>query len=139
MPLIVRWDGKVREGSVSDHISAFWDFMPTFAEAIGSDVPEGTDGVSFLPELSGEGEQAQHEYLYWEFHELGGRQAVRCGDWKAVVNNISAGRNVELYNLAEDPSETENLAGGMPELAARMDSVMRASHTPSESFPFPGD
>lgn len=139
VPLIVRWDGKVREGSVSGHISAFWDFLPTLAEAIGADVPEGTDGVSFLPELSGQGEQQEHDYLYWEFHELGGRQAVRCGDWKAVVNNISAGRNVELYNLKDDPSETADLSERFPEKTAYMDSLMRVSHTPSESFPFPGD
>jgi arylsulfatase A-like enzyme len=109
------------------------------ADAIGADLSAGIDGISFLPELIGQGEQQEHEYLYWEFHELGGRQAVRCGDWKAVVNNISAGRNVELYNLTDDPSETADLSEQFPQKTAYMDSLMRVSHTPSESFPFPGD
>lgn len=139
LPLIVRWDGKVKPGQVSDHVSAFWDFMPTMADMLGIELPVKTDGISYLPSLTGNGEQAEHDYLYWEFHELGGRQAVRCGDWKAVANNILAGRNVELYNLNDDPSETVDLSETFPEKTAYMDSLMRVSHTPSESFPFPGD
>jgi arylsulfatase A-like enzyme len=47
--MIVRWPGKVKPGTVSDHISAFWDVMPTFADITGARTPEGTDGISFLP------------------------------------------------------------------------------------------
>ncbi len=89
-PLLVKWPGRIKEGSVSDHISAFWDIMPTLAEIAGLPVPEGIDGISFLPELLGK-KQMKHEYLYWEFHEQGGKIAVRMGDWKAVKLNVDKG------------------------------------------------
>ena len=139
IPFIAWCPGKIAEGVKTDHISAFWDFMPTLADIANSSKELNTDGISYLPTLLSKGEQEQHKYLYWEFHEAGGRQAVRKGDWKAVVNNIKSGRKVELYNLSEDPSETNDLSESYPEKTAYMDSLMKVSHTPSESFPFPGD
>ena len=139
VPFIVKWPGVTAEGERSEHLSAFWDFMPTMADVLDVELPVETDGISYLPELQGLDGQPEHDYLYWEFHEAGGRQAVRKGDWKAVVNNIKSGRKVELYNLSEDPSETNDLSESYPEKTAYMDSLMKVSHTPSESFPFPGD
>lgn len=139
VPMIVRWPGTVSAGAQSDHVSAFWDFMPTFAEIIGAKVPEESDGISFLPQLTGRGEQKEHEYLYWEFHEDGCRQAVRKGDWKGIAYDLEHGRNVRLYNVKADPAEKHDLASEYPEMAAEMDSLMRASHHRAENFPFPGD
>ena len=86
VPFIVSWPGTVKAGRTSDHISAFWDVLPTVGELSGFR-PDKTDGLSFLPELLGR-EQARHEFLYWEFHEMGGKQAVLKDEWKAVRLNV---------------------------------------------------
>jgi len=136
-PMIVRWPGKVKQGSVSDHVSAFWDVMPTLAEIAGSEVPEGIDGISFLPELMGK-KQSGHEYLYWEFHEQGGKTALRMGDWKAVKLNIDKVPQgaTELYDLSKDEGETTDLSASNPEIVRKMEELMKQTHTPSEVFPF---
>jgi len=141
IPMIAWWPGTVPAGEVTGHISAFWDWMPTFAELTGLPVPEQTDGISLVPLLTGRPEeQAAHDSLYWEFHEQGGRQAIRQGDWKAVRHNLRLRPDgpVELYNLMEDPGETRNLAGESPERAAELAALMAASRTPSEEFPLMG-
>lgn len=134
-PLIVNWPGHVAPGIRTDHISAFWDVMPTLADIAGLETPPTTDGISFAPTLLGSGEQENHETLYWEFTESKPAQAVRMGDWKAVrryrkqgrgENRTLTARDVELYNLAEDPSETTNLADQHPEIVAQMVTVMDA-------------
>ncbi len=135
--MLVKWPGKVMEGSKSDHVSAFWDILPTFAEITGAEVIAETDGISFLPELLGKN-QKQHEYLYWEFHEQGGKTAIRMGKWKAVTLNVNKPdeKVTELYNLSEDPGETINLADANPEMLIRLEELMKEAHKPSEVFPF---
>ena len=88
VPMIARWPGRIEPGTTSDLPSAFWDVMPTLAEAAGCEVPEGIDGISFMPALLGRDDQREHEFLYWEFTGYGGQQALRMGDWKAVRQNI---------------------------------------------------
>ncbi|MEX2369682.1 MAG: arylsulfatase [Bacteroidales bacterium] len=131
VPAIVWWPGTVRVGSESDHISAFWDMFPTFAELTGGMVPEGIDGISMVPEITGKGIQKEHKRLYWEFHEKGGRIALREGDWKAVRYDLFENPNsmIELYNLADDPGETTNVAEQFPEVERRMDALLRSERT----------
>lgn len=89
VPMIATWDNMINKDSRTDHISAFWDFLPTISELVGVESPRNIDGISFLPTLSGNpSNQEKHEYLYWEFHELGGRQAVRKDNWKLVRYNV---------------------------------------------------
>lgn len=134
-PLIVSWPGKIEEGSTSDHVSSFWDVMPTLAEVAGIVVPEPTDGISFLPTLLGNPEQEQHEYLYWEFNIKGGRQAVRMGDWKGVAYNLKdKPGKIELYNLVRDIAETRDVANENPEVVARIRKIMQEGRTESELF-----
>lgn len=135
-PMAIRWPAKVKAGSTSSLISAFWDFMPTFAEAIGAEIPENIDGISFLPSLTGVGEQKEHEYLYWEFHEYGGRQAVRKGVWKAVRYNVETDGEIQLYNLEDDPGESTDLAGQYPAMVAEFDGLMEGARTESDLFPW---
>jgi arylsulfatase A-like enzyme len=137
-PLIVRWPGRVKAGSKCDHISSFWDMMPTFAEIAGSKAPENIDGISFLPSLLGKKQKKQHEYLYWEFHEQGGKIGVRMGDWKAVKRNIDKNPQTatELYNLKDDPTESTDVASQHADIVRKMEDIMKQSHTPSEVFPF---
>lgn len=139
VPMIVKWPGKIEPGSESDHISAFWDVMPTFSKIAGVDSPNDIDGISFLPTLLGQDEkQKEHEYLYWEFHERGGRQAVRKGKWKAVKYNIfdRPDAPLELYNLEEDKGEKNNVAEDHPEIVAEMQNIIDTARTPSEVFAF---
>lgn len=136
VPFIVKWDNVIKENTKSDHISAFWDFMPTMAELINADVPDNIDGISYLPELKGHDNQMEHDYLYWEFHENNGRQAIRRGDWKAVKYDVHNNGPVELYNLKIDVSEKFNLAGAYPQKVAEFDSLMKVSRTESELFDF---
>jgi arylsulfatase A len=137
-PLLVKWPGKIKAGSISDHISAFWDFMPTFAEIAGIKSTDKTDGISFLPTLLGKRKQAEHEFLYWEFHEQGGKVAVRMNNWKAVKLNINKSPQgaVELYDLSKDIGETTDIASQQPDIVKKMEEIMKEAHTPSEVFPF---
>jgi len=133
VPFIARWPGKIKPGSQTPHVSAFWDFLPTVCELIGVDAPAGIDGVSYLPTLLGKASrQKKHDVLYWE---LRGRQAVRLGDYKAV--RAKAGGKVELYNLATDEAEQHDLAEEQPELLAKMTELLRTSRTESDVFPLP--
>ena len=83
--------------------------MPTFAGIAGVKLHKNikTDGISILPTLTGKGKQKQHKFLYWEFHEQGGRIALRKGDWKLVIQHIKVRKDAkpELYNLANDRHE----------------------------------
>ncbi len=139
VPLIVRWDQEIKPGTTSDHISAFWDFLPTFSEITGFNIPHEIDGVSMLPTLKGNPpEQQEHEYLYWEFHELGGRQAIRKGKWKAVKYEVLENPEapLELYNLEEDIGEKNNIAMEHPDIVKEMQTIFENARTPSKVFTF---
>jgi arylsulfatase A-like enzyme len=140
VPLIVTWPGHVAPGTKSDHISAFQDWMPTLAEigALDKQLPP-TDGLSLLPTLTGEGTQAEHDYLYWEFDEKGGKLAALKGDWKAVRNDFweKPDAPLELYDLSTDPSETTDVAAEHPDIVAEMERILEEAHEPSALFPFP--
>lgn len=140
VPMITSWPNHIQAGSVNDHISAFWDVLPTLCELTNVPAPEDIDGVSFLPALSGKN-QKEHEYLYWEFPSYTGQQAVRMGEWKAIRQNIFNGNmDIELYNLSNDVREENNLASEYPEIIKQMEEIMSVEHVPSEMFPlFPSE
>ncbi len=141
VPTLARWPGKIAVGSKSDHISAFWDFYPTFAEVAGAPLDKEVDGISMLPTLLGKDGQQEHEYLYWEFHEKGGRVAVRKGEWKAVRYGVLENPDspLELYNLTQDIGEENNVAGQHPDIVAEMNDIINHARTPSEIFAFGSD
>lgn len=118
VPLIARWPGQVKAGTVSDHAAAFWDFLPTACELAGIEPPETTDGISFLPELKGQ-KQQDHEYLFWAYRD---KRAVRFGNWKAVRNGKN--KPPELYNLVTDISENNDVADLHPELAKQAEEFI---------------
>jgi arylsulfatase A len=136
-PMLVRWPDKVKGGSKSDHVSAFWDILPTFAEITGAEIPKDIDGISFLPALLGNS-QRQHEYLYWEFHEQGGKVALRMGKWKAVKLNMDSTPQgkTELFDLSIDTGETTDIAEVNPMVVKKMEELMKQAHKKSEVFPF---
>ncbi|RPD41160.1 arylsulfatase [Chitinophaga barathri] len=137
---IVQWKGIVKAGSTSKFIGAFWDVLPTLTQITQAPRARYTDGISFLPTLLGKGAQKQHDYLYWEFHEDGGRQAVRAGKWKAVRQKVKTDPNgpIELYDLAKDPEEKHNIAAENPSIVKLMDQRMKESHVESPIFPLIG-
>ena len=137
VPTLVRWPGKVAQGTSRDFVSGFEDWMPTLLDAVGAvgSVPENIDGISLLPTLLGK-TQAERDYLYREFPSYGGQQTIRVGDWKAVRQNMFKGHlEVELYNLAQDVSESKNVAKDHPELVKELTEMMSAVRTPSSEFP----
>ena len=137
------WPSVIKPGSASSHVGTGWDVLPTFCELAGVPTPEGIDGVSFAPTLRGQKtKQAKRDHVYWEFHEQGGKQAVRKGKWKAVRLNVRKKPNgpIELYDLSKDIGETKNLASKHPDVVKEMDRIMSDSHVPSPTFRFlPGE
>ncbi len=136
-PFIVQWKGNVKAGSTSGHIGAFWDVMPTLVEITGAPAPRFTDGISFLPALKGKGRQPKHDYLYWEFHEGGGRQAVRMGKWKGIKLQVKKNPNapIELYDLENDPAEKNNIAAQHPDIVRKIGEKINEAHVESPVFP----
>ena len=137
-PMIAWWPGKIQAGTKTGHISAFWDVMPTVAELAGIEPPENIDGISFLPTLLNKEGQKEHDYLYWEFHERGGRKALRKGDWKLVQYNVldPEKTTTELYDLSKDIGEGNNVADEHPEIVKELTELMNSARTESEVFSF---
>lgn len=136
VPLIMRWPGHIQANSTNDLPSAFWDFLPTFAELAGKRLGVDSDGISLLPTLQGKDkDQQKHDYLYWEYHGEAGKQAARMGKWKAVRRDIRDGnRQIELYDLSIDLGESNDMASQHPEIVQKMDSIFNAAHVPSPEF-----
>lgn len=130
VPMIARWPGKIPAGKNSDHLSGFQDYMPTFGEMVGIETP-GTDGLSILPTLLGKPDkQSQHKYLYWEFYEGGGKQAIATDRWKAVRLNWIAQPDgpMELYDIQNDLAEEKDVSSQHPEIVQTMTDYMKESH-----------
>jgi arylsulfatase A-like enzyme len=128
--MIARWPGKIRPGAETDHVSAFWDFLPTACELGGVEPPEHIDGISYLPTLlADEAGQKKHEYLYWEYYS---HRAVRMGKWKAVGQRT--GDRLQLFDLEADLGETTNVASDHPQVVARMREIIADAHVDSPHF-----
>jgi arylsulfatase A-like enzyme len=139
VPLLVRWPGHIAPGRTTDHISAFWDVLPTLAQLAGLPDIRKTDGISFRPTLLAQPEQQKtHNSLYWEFHEQGGKQAVRMGNWKGVRLNAMNNPDgpIELYDLSADIAESTNLADVHPDITAKIAAIIKQEHQPNPTFPF---
>ena len=134
-PLLVSWKNHIPAGSISPHVGAFWDILPTLQQLTGSKKVENTDGLSLVPTLLKKGKQKQHQHLYWEFHEDGGKQALRYQDFKLIKFQVRNPEETyyELYNLQVDPGERQPIKN--PELQLKMQKMMDNAHQPSELFP----
>lgn len=125
VPMFVRWPGKIKPGSTSDHLWYFPDVFPTLTDLANVETPKHVDGISILPTLLGKGDQQLHDALYWEF---GNQTAVRIGDWKA----IRRGKNGkwQLYDLSKDVSETNDIATERPDIIQKVEAIVQREHTP---------
>ncbi|MGB7345727.1 MAG: arylsulfatase [Pirellulaceae bacterium] len=134
VPLIARWPGTAPAGTTSNHVGYFGDLMATVADLSGAKCPENTDSISFAPTIIGNVDaQQEHRYLYWEFYEQGGKQAVRAENWKAIRMPWKTGPT-QLYNLSEDIGEENNLAATFPDRVAEFEKMMDEAHTPHPNW-----
>ncbi len=144
VPLLVYWKDKIASGVTSDHISAFHDIMPTFAEIAGLEKPTQSNGLSFLPTLLHQ-KQEKHEVLNWEIQlsgwfqsipDGGFRQSARMGQWKGVRYGIDA--DMELYDLNNDESESQDVAHHHPEIVHEFNEIFKNNRVNTPVFPYGG-
>lgn len=138
VPFIARWPGKIKPGSVSDHVGYLGDFLATAAELAGASPPANLDSISLVPALLGrDAGQARHEYLYWEFYEGGVSQAVLLeGRWKGIrLKKLAA--PIQLYNVKDDIGEQHDVAADHPDLVARIDKIMSTARVDNEFWKLP--
>ena len=137
VPMIAQWPAKISPGTETDLISAFYDVLPTFCEITRVQAPDNIDGKSFLPTLLGKENQEKHEFLYWEFPESGGQQALRMGKWKGIRKNVDKDSlRVQLYNLEEDIQELNDVSAQNPEIVAKIESIFKNEHEMAEMEKF---
>lgn len=128
VPMVAWWKGKIKPGTVNDMVCYFPDFMATAADLARVEVPADCDGISILPTLLGAGNQQQHDYLFWISRD---QHAIRSGKWKALAtfSEKKVLDNWELYNLQEDPGETNNLASSERKVLAGLKTLMQEAYT----------
>jgi arylsulfatase A-like enzyme len=131
VPFIAWWPGQVRAGTESAHVGYFADWLPTATDLAGIRTPDRTDGLSLAPTLSGKPEtQRQHEFLYWEFHEGGFKQAaLYAGRWKGIRSGANDAP-IQLFDQLTDPAEQANVASQHPEIAAKIGEYLQSARTP---------
>lgn len=120
VPTIAWWPGRIAPGQTSDEPLAAYDWFATACDLAGVKTPQ-TDGISFVPLLAGQ-PQTSHEYLFWSY---GAKKAIRKDHWKAVIPG--KGKELELYNLAEDIGEQSDLASQNPELALELKTLLQSA------------
>ena len=134
VPMIAYWPGVIKAGTVISQPFAQWDFLQTAIDAAGINTKVKTDGVSLMPLFKGNvSNKEQHDYLYWEFYESGGKQAVLQYPWKLIkLNTTTFAENgkAELYNIADDPEEKSNLINTMPKKVKALEKLLRKAHWP---------
>lgn len=135
-PFIAYMPSKIKPAVEHDYF-ALWDMFPTFLDFAGLDYKKySSDGISIKPLLLGQKKQEQHDYLYWEFHELGGKQAVRYGKWKGVKLNVNKGNSpLELYDLEQDPSESTDIAAQHPDIVKQLEDYIATARTSDARWP----
>lgn len=134
-PMVIKWPGVVKPGSVWSEPVTSTDFYPTMLEMAG--LPprpsQHCDGVSLVPLLR-EGKAPARKAIFWHYPHYSNQGgppsgAVRCGDWK-LIRWYEDGRQ-ELYNIKQDLSEKTDLAAREPEkvkeLAALLDGFLKDS------------
>jgi arylsulfatase A-like enzyme len=139
VPMIARWPGKIKSGTVSEHLSNHYDVFATLADLVGAKGAESTDGLSFLPTLLSMDEQKKkHEYLFWDFCGYSGQLAVRMGKWKGIKRNLQKNpyAPLELYDLESDISEKDNVARNFPDVAAGIEEIMLEARSKPETKRF---
>jgi arylsulfatase A len=151
VPFVVRWPGKVKAGTTSDQLIGQFDFMATFAELVGTEVPAtaGEDSVSFLPALLGTADKPIRSSIISQ--SINGSFAIRDGQWKLALCPGSGGwsfpkpgtddttgqPDFQLFNLESDPGEKDNLAAAHPDRVAKMKAALEEAIARGRTTPGP--
>ncbi len=139
VPMIVRWPGKIAASATDDFIWTFWDVMPTLADLAGAKTPPGIDGVSVAPRLLGREQEQPDRLLYWEKIPQGRggtapwSQAIRWGKWKAIRHKPRL--PLELYDLAQDVGEADDVADEHPGVIQRIEDRLKTVRSVSRTYP----
>ncbi|WOD42814.1 arylsulfatase [Hwangdonia lutea] len=137
VPMIATWPAKIKAGTSSNHISAFYDVLPTFNEIANVKTDYKSNGISFYNALTNPQNQKEHDYLYWEFAGYNGQVAVRMGKWKMIWKNIKKGnKEVELYDLDADIKEENNIMAQHPEMLEKFFEIIKKEHQTPENKSF---
>jgi arylsulfatase A-like enzyme len=152
IPFIARWPGVIEPGRENSQPAYFADMLPTFSDLAGAPLPDTCDGISLLDILTGEKEMLDERFLYWEFDHRGFHQAVRWGDW-VMLRYLQRQQRIygqegpddrrrserypffELYNLAEDLSQENNVIEDYPEVANEMLDYLRSARWDNPYYP----
>ena len=135
VPFIAWWPGKVPAGATSGHVGHFADWLPTAAALGKAEAPPDIDGLSLVPTLLGKPEeQAQHEFLYWEFHEGGFKQAALYqGRWKGIRSG-GPDAVVVLYDQKHDPAEKSDVAADHFDIAEKIGGYLKTARYESPAW-----
>jgi arylsulfatase A-like enzyme len=133
VPTIAWWPGTVTAGSESGFAGSFADVMATAAELAGTSPPDRTDSLSIVPELTGHSDQQpQHEFLYWEFHEGGFRQAcLYKSRWKGIRR---LGEPVQLFDTETDVAEQTDVAAEHPDITHTVTAYLETARWPNPDW-----
>lgn len=135
VPFVAWWPGHIAADSETKHVAYAGDWMATAVELAGAKMPSQCDSISFVPTLSGQADrQAQHEFLYWEFHEKGFHQAALYqGRWKGMrLGSPSA--PLRVFDLQTDIGEQHDLADSRPEIAAKLGDYLKTARSESTDW-----
>ncbi|QDU80530.1 Arylsulfatase [Polystyrenella longa] len=137
VPLIARWPGHIKKGTISEEVISFQDMLPTFANLANASIPDSLkpDGIDIMPALQGNQLPERTTPLYWDYgHTRGAQysQAVRLGNWKGIRNYQSG--YLELYDLKKDIGEAQNIAQNHPDIVTRMIKVMEQEMVPDDRY-----
>jgi arylsulfatase A len=137
VPMIARLPGKIPAGVVNDSPGYFADWFPTLCDAVGFAKPEGLDGESLWPAITGGKIVARTKPMVWVFPEYTGQIAVRIGDKKAVRQGLKTKKPGawEVYDLAKDWSEKNDIAASSAEVIQQAEEVLKREVSENPIFP----
>ncbi len=132
VPLIAWWPNIIKPNTRTDQVAYFGDWMATASELASIKIPAGLDSISLVPTLFGDSaKQSQHEFLYWEFHEGGFKQAALYqGRWKGIRKG-SPNAPVALFDQSSDIGEKTDVADAHPDIAAKISEYLKTARTES--------
>lgn len=139
VPMIARLPGRIPAGTVNHTPGYFADWFPTLCDAAGLTKPAGLDGESLWPALTSGKSTARTKPMIWVFPEYGGQVAVQLGDMKLVRQGLKTKTPGpwEVYNLANDRSESRNLAADHAALIREAEDLLRREVAENSIFPVP--
>ncbi len=131
VPFIAWWPGKIRPAETTQ-TGYFGDFMATAAELSDAPLPADRDSISLVPTLFAQGNQKSHEFLYWEFHEGGFKQAALYqGRWKGIRRD----GKFFLYDQENDTAEKNNVAETNPAIVEKIETYLKTARSENPDWP----